>query len=180
MIRHTAPDGDKLMRASTRGVLACIFLIGGVLGIGTPPARAQGSGPAGSLGGYGGSMTDVGSGMGMSGPVIPYAGKFGGFMPYRMGGSGSLSFQSRGAPAMGSPRTSFGLSPMSGGMGQGMGTLPRFFPSSGMSGATGLGGGMNSMSGPRGMGVMPPNFGYPFRQPPSLLSPSSPGAGMSM
>jgi hypothetical protein len=27
---------------------------------------------------------------------------------------------------------------------------------------------------------MPPNFGYPFRQPPSLLSPSSSGAGMSM
>jgi hypothetical protein len=29
------------------------------------------------------------------------------------------------------------------------------------------------------MGVMPPNFGYPFRQPPSLVGPSS-GAGMTM
>ena len=26
-------------------------------------------------------------------------------------------------------------------------------------------------------GVMPPNFGYPFYQPPSLLSPSSSGRG---
>jgi hypothetical protein len=39
---------------------------------------------------------------------------------------------------------------------------------------------MRRMSGSRGMGVMPPSFGYPFRQPPSLLSPSAAGAGMSM
>jgi hypothetical protein len=28
--------------------------------------------------------------------------------------------------------------------------------------------------------VMPPSFGYPFYQPPSLVVPSSSGAGMSM
>jgi hypothetical protein len=35
---------------------------------------------------------------------------------------------------------------------------------------------------PRGdeIGVMPPRIGYPFRQPPSLVAPSSPGIGMSM
>jgi hypothetical protein len=31
-----------------------------------------------------------------------------------------------------------------------------------------------------GMGVMPPSFGYPFRQPPSLVPAATPGAGMSM
>jgi hypothetical protein len=36
--------------------------------------------------------------------------------------------------------------------------------------------------GPRGAGpgVTPPSIGYPFRQPPSLLSPAAGGAGMSM
>ena len=114
------------------------LLIAGGLSLGSPAARAQGPGPSGSLGGYGGSMSDTGSGMGMGGPVIPYAGRFGGFMPYRMGGGGSLSFQSRGTSAMGSARTSFSLSPMSGGMssmsggmGQGLGTGPaRFRPRS--------------------------------------------------
>ena len=140
-----------------------------------------------SLGGYGGSMADAGSGMG--GPVIPYSGKFGGFMPYRMGGSGNLSFQSRGTSSMGTGRTSFSLSPMSGGMSSmsgGMGAGSRTSSSfgskgtMGLGGGSGLGGGMNQMSGTRGMGVMPPSFGYPFRQPPSLLSPSSAGTGMSM
>jgi hypothetical protein len=28
--------------------------------------------------------------------------------------------------------------------------------------------------------VMPPNFGYPFYQPPSLLAPAGSAAGMSM
>jgi hypothetical protein len=30
------------------------------------------------------------------------------------------------------------------------------------------------------MGVMPPNLGSPFRQPPSLIGPANSGAGMSM
>jgi hypothetical protein len=43
-----------------------------------------------------------------------------------------------------------------------------------------LGGGMQRMSGAGRSGVMPPSIGYPFRQPPSLLAPSTPGMGMSM
>ena len=167
------------MSTVTRAILAGILGIAVVQVTGASSASAQGPGPIGSLGGYGRSMTDTGAGMGMSGPIIPYAGKFGGFMPYRMEGSASLSFQSRGASAMGSNRTSFSLSPMSGGMpsmsggiGKGLGT--------GFQGSRGLDGGMQPMSGPRSMGVMPPSFGYPFRQPPSLLLPSSSGTGMSM
>jgi hypothetical protein len=146
-------------------------------------AQTASTGEGRSLGGYGGSMTDTGSGMGMSGPVIPYAGKFGGFMPYRMGGGGGLSFQTRGTSPIGSGRTSFSLSPTSGGMSSmsgGLGAGARTFSSFGTQGAMGLGGGMNPMPGTGSMGVMPPSFGYPFRQPPSLLSPSSSGTGMSM
>src|SRR4051812_10021480 len=84
---------ESFMQSSWRSLLTVLLMLGANLGVATFDARAQGPGPSGSLGGYGGSMTDVGSGMGMSGPVIPYAGKFGGFMPYRMGGSSSLSFQ---------------------------------------------------------------------------------------
>ena len=50
----------------------------------------------------------------------------------------------------------------------------------GLGRGTGLGG-MRCMSGGAGSSVMPPSIGYPFRQPPSLVSPSSGGmAGMSM
>jgi hypothetical protein len=175
------------MQARSRAFLTGVLLVGWGLVIEIPAARAQGPGPSGSLGGYGGSMTDTGSGMGMGGPVIPYAGKFGGFMPYRMGGGGRLSFQSRGASPLGSNRASFSLSPMSDGMssmsgemGQGLGTSSRTSSSIGTQGAMGLGGGMRPMSGARGAGVMPPSFGYPFRQPPSLLTPPTSGMGMSM
>jgi hypothetical protein len=166
-------------------VSALAFAIGQAFG--TPAARAQGL-ARGSLGGYGGEMSSLDSGMGMSGPVIPYAGKFGGFMPYRMGGSGSgtLSFQSRGIGAMGSVRSSFSLSPMSGmssmggGMSQGSGVRASSF--FGSPGAMGSAGGVGRMPGGSGssMGVMPPSFGYPFRQPPSLLAPTVTGTGMSM
>jgi hypothetical protein len=140
-------------------------------------------------------MTDLGSAMGMGGPVLPYAGRFGGFMPYRMGGGSgsSLSFQPRGDSGMITNRTSFRLSSMSGsmsftggmssmssGMGSALGSGSGALSGFGSSGGMGLGGGMSSMPGGRGLGVMPPSFGYPFRQPPSLLGPSSGGAGMSM
>jgi hypothetical protein len=49
----------------------------------------------------------------------------------------------------------------------------------GLGGGTGLGG-MQRMPSTGGTGVMPPSIGYPFRQPPSLVSPSSPVMGMSM
>src|SRR5260370_753656 len=134
-----------------RGIL--IFLgVGTTAGASTAAAQTASTGEGRSLGGYGGSMTGAGSGTGMSGPVIPYAGRFGGFMPYRMGGSGSLSFQSRGTSSMGSMRTSFSLTPMSGGMSsmgssggmsQGFGArAPSFFRSPG---AIGSSGGMGRM-----------------------------------
>jgi hypothetical protein len=168
------------MRTATHALLAALLGIGVGHLVAAAPARAQGPDPIGSLGGYGGAMTDMASasGAGMSGPIVPYAGRFGGFMPYRMGTGGSLSFPPRGAAAMGSSRTSFSLSPMSGGMGQslGIGSRDTLAPGGGM----GPGGGLQPMSGPRSMGVMPPRFGYPFRQPPSLLGPTSSGTGMSM
>jgi|GEM_PF-2895923 len=171
------------MRTAWRAAIG-VALIGVGATAGVRDAKAQTGGPR-SLGGYGGSMGAVDSGASMGGPVIPYGGAFGGFMPFRMGGGGSggLSFQPRGNSAMGGPRTSFSLSPMSGGMspasggmGQGFGAGARPFSSFGFGGT---GGGM-PMPGASGRGVMPPNFGYPFRQPPSLLSPAPAGAGMSM
>ncbi len=166
------------MRSTGRAVWAGVtgLVLTAAAGARTASAQLPAGGEIRSLGGYGGAMTDTGSGAGMGGPAIPYAGKFGGFMPYRMGGSGGLSFQTRAAPPMGSGRTPFTLSPASSGMSSmsgGLGTSAPF-------GTRSPGGGMQPMSGPRGMGVMPPNFGYPFRQPPSLLSPASAGAGMSM
>jgi hypothetical protein len=180
------------MRPMTRTMLIGVFnfLVAQVIGVSA--AHAQGSDARGSLGGYGGSMSNLDSGMGMGGSVIPYAGKFGGFMPYRMSGSSSLSFQSRGTSALGSMRTSFSLSPMSGGMssmsggtspGFGAGGLSSFGSQGAMGSGTGLGlggSGMQSMSRASGMSVMPPSFAYPFRQPPSLLTPASAGTGMSM
>ncbi len=166
------------MRPLPRALLAGALAIGVGQALAAGSARAQGVGRGGSLGGYGGSM-GVGSGMGMGGPILPYAGRFGGFMPYRMGsGGGELAFERRSSTAMSPVRTSYGLPSMSRGMGQGLAGPPM---TSGALGGTGLGGGMRpSMPGGRGMGVMPPSFAYPFRQPPSLLSPNGPGAGMSM
>jgi hypothetical protein len=37
-----------------------------------------------------------------------------------------------------------------------------------------------AMPGADGMSIMPPNFGYPFYQPQSLLTPSASSGGMSM
>ena len=169
------------MRSTWRVVWFGLTLIGAAATLGGLSAKAQmpSSVEGRSLGGYGGSITETGSDMGMSGPVIPYGGMFGGFMPYRMGGGSSLSFPTRGSSTPGSGRRSFSLSPMSGGMGGGFGAGSRMSSSFGSRTATGLDG-MQSMPGTRRMGVMPPSFGSPFRQPPSLLSPSSGGAGMSM
>jgi hypothetical protein len=53
----------------------------------------------------------------------------------------------------------------------------------GSPGAMRLGGGLllsQPMGGGNNTSVMPPNFGYPFYQPPSLFSPVSPNSGMSM
>jgi hypothetical protein len=178
------------VRGETMRTLSRALVMGAlVIGVGQSlagSAWAQSFGPGGTLGGYGGAMGGPGAGMGMGGPVIPYAGRFGGFMPSRMGGGGGeLAFQRRSSSTMSPIRPSFslpsmsdGISSMSGGMGQGPGSRGGMSSSSGLRGGTGSGGGMRpSMTG--GMGVMPPRIGYPFRQPPSLLGPAS-GSGMSM
>ena len=94
------------------------------------------------------------------------------------------SFQSRGTSAMGSRPASFSLSPMSGGMGRGPGpgrACPRPFLDRPLRGSVGAGRRHAADDGPAGMGVMPPNFGYPFRQPPSLAARRVlQGMGMSM
>jgi hypothetical protein len=176
-----------MMRTTWRVAWIISIFAGAATTTGPSTAKAQWAAAQGrSLGGYGGSMSGTSADMGMSRVIIPYAGQFGGFMSYRMGGSGSLTFQSRGASAMESNRSSFNLSPrsgmssMSGGMGAGLGVPSNTVSAFGSPGGIGSGGGMSSMSGSRGMGVMPPSFGYPFRQPPSLLSPSSSSLGMSM
>lgn len=150
--------------------LSTICGVAGFLVIFASPARAQGF-RSPSLSGYGGAD----SGMGMSGgTVIPYNGSFGGFMPSRMGGSASLSFRPFARTEVEPARSSFRLNPMTGGAS----SMSGGGFSSGM-GETGIGG-MPATSGAVKMGVMPPSFAYPFRQPPSLLGPSSISAGMAM
>ena len=109
------------MRLTMRGTLALVA-VGGVLSLTGAAAKAQGPG-TGSLGGYGAasSFASPGTGGGSGPMIIPYGGMFEGFMPSRMGGGSSLSYRSRPSAAMGSARTSFSLSPLSGSMGQSRG-----------------------------------------------------------
>jgi hypothetical protein len=169
------------MRTASRSFFTVALVVGAGMANGASWARAQGFG---SLGGYGAASTYANPAMAGSGPVIiPYGGMFEGFMPSRMGGGSALSFRPRANASMTSVRSSFSLAPMSGGMGRGDGGNSRMMPSlegAGMGlGGVGLGG-MPRRPVPGGTSVMPPSIGYPFRQPPSLLSPGSSGAGMSM
>ena len=136
----------------------------------TPPAAAQGYGPSGSLGGYGAAPIYSSPGVGGSRPmVIPYGGTFEGFMPSRMGGGGSLNFGDRPPATMTTGPTPFRLNS---GMSRGFSTRPLMGSGPGM--------GRRVLPGSGGMGVMPPNFGYPFRQPPSLLPSGATASGMPM
>ncbi|HEX3450844.1 MAG TPA: hypothetical protein VHS97_21500 [Isosphaeraceae bacterium] len=150
----------------------------------TPEAHAQSISSIRSLGGYGATTTSPMASMSSSSPMIPYAGSFAGFMPYRMasGASSPLSFSPRGSSAPELTRTPFRLSPMSSGMGAGLRPDSGLFAPLGSQGAMRSGGGLLSqpMGGGTNTSVMPPNFGYPFYQPPSLFSPVSSGSGMSM
>jgi hypothetical protein len=153
----------------------------------TPAASGQSLGSRSPLGGYGaagaGTMAATGGG-----PMIPYAGAFGGFMPYRMGGGASLFFASRGTLETGLTRTSFRLSSIGGGMtsmpvgiGQTFGARSATLSSFGAQPGTRLGGALGEpMIGAGRPGVMPPSFAYPFYQPPSLVIPSAWGTGTSM
>ena len=133
------------MRAIWRAFLPGVLLIAGGLAGGTPSAWGQSLGSRSSLGGYGATPGNSMASTSGGDPVIPYAGSFGGFMPFRMGGGSSLSVSSRGTPVMASARTSFSLSPMpgaisstSGGMGRGFGAPTRAFSSFGSQSGMGL------------------------------------------
>ena len=136
----------------------------------------------GSMGG--GFSTIEPTGMG-GGVLIPAGGGAVAPVSIRMGGGGGLTFQPRATSMTTDSRPAFtmgsmggGMRSTSGGMAPSFGRRPFSLPSLGSSGVM-TGGGMSARpSG--GMGVMPPSFGYPFRQPPSLLTPNAAGAGMSM
>lgn len=174
------------MRCSTRAILVTTIALGANLVTGISWARAQGGG----LGGYGamagGSALGGGTGAGMgAGAVAPFGGQFGAVMSSGMGGGGDLSFRPRPSATMSGSRTAFTIGPMGGGMsggpGMGSGRRPFVLPNLGPSGSLGLRGSMRRpMREAAGMGVMGPNFGYPFRQPPSLVAPGASGAAMSM
>lgn len=181
------------MRASSRTILVIAVIVGGDMALSRNMARAQEPGLGVILGGYGAMAGGPGSSMGggfnivdssgMGGSVIvPAGGGLGAAMSPSMK-AGGLSFRSRPAATMGTARPSFELGGAMGAMNRtagGMGGRRPFTLQPGnLMGGTGLGG-MRRMSGAGRMGVMPPSIGYPFRQPPSLLSPSSAGAGMSM
>jgi hypothetical protein len=167
------------MRPPSRPIVCAAIVLSGYPITGESTARGQGPGLVGSLGGYGSAARDSMTSMGSTGSsFIPYAGSFGGFMPYRMGGESTLVFRTRGASAIGSSRPAFSLAPMTGGLssmsarGSVLSPRPR--------GAMGIGGAMPRSGSVLGsIGVMPPSFGYPFRQPPSLVSPSA-APSMSM
>ena len=174
------------MRIDRTTIRVLALVIG--LGLGRFSASAQDYGGPGSLGGFGASSSGPMAGMGGGPPmIIPYGGAFAGFMPGRMGGGSALSFRTRPGATMDTGRRTFSLSPLSGGMSgmSGGGVDGRLMAPIGSGGTMGLGGGtglggMRRMSGGAGSSVMPPSIGYPFRQPPSLVSPSSGGMGMSM
>jgi len=118
-----------------------------------------------ALGGYGGSFLETRSAIGSTTTLIPYGGTFSGFIPYRMAGERGLTFEPRERRNMDAIRTPFRLSPSLIGrdLGASSPLLPPRNPST------------------RGMGgVMPPNFGSPFRRPPSLIGPATSGTGASM
>jgi hypothetical protein len=173
--------------SASAALQSAVFVLIGLTYLGgSPGALAQRAGAGMSLGGYGASSTAVLAARGSGGPMIPYAGTFGGFMPYRMGGAGSssLSFSGRTGSEMPSSRTSVRLAPLSDGMGTGMA------PRAGMSdrlasqGSTGMKrmptSSRDFMKGTDTRTVMPPDFGYPFYQPPSYFAPALSGTGMTM
>jgi hypothetical protein len=180
------------MRIVSRYIRVITSLTGCVLAFGGIRASAQDLGLGEVLGGYGAMAGASGSSMGGGSNIVEASGKGGNVIVPAAGGlgasmspgmrGGGLFFQSRPSTAIYSARLSFGLDSMSGmtRMAGGMGGRPFTLQPSTVSGGMGLGGGMRRMPAVGGMGVMPPSIGYPFRQPPSLVSPTTSGAGMSM
>lgn len=164
------------MRAKAHFCWPAAILLAGSLALGGQTACAQRPATSASLGGYGASAGGSGMSMGSTSPIIPYAGTFGGFMPYRMvSGPGALSFSRRDSSTIGSLRTPLRLSPM-----------PAMTAAAGgMTAGTGAGPFSSFQLGPTFFGadeprpsVAPPSFAYPFYQPFGATGLSSSGAGM--
>ena len=116
-----------------------------------------------SLGGYG----TGGSAMsGMPSGVAPFAGRFGAMMPSRLGDV--PSFRPRPSSMSSGSRAPFSIGPA-----MGSNPMDRSFS---LPASSPLGSSRRSMPSP---GVMPPRFGSPFREPPSLV-PTSSGSAMAM
>ena len=141
-------------------------------------ARAQGPG----LGGYGASSSMAAAGMGASGPIIPYGGSLSGFHALSNGRRrhrANVLF-----PEFVDDRGGSKLVPPIVDESQHVDVVrsDRRWPRATTRGSLfspRLGAGMNRSMDIGSESVMPPNFGYPFYQPPSLLSPSSAFMGMS-
>ena len=181
---------EVAMRFECQAILINALVVGASLISGLPSTYAQGTGSGRSLGGYGSMATSSGVPMG-GGPsagmggstVAAFAGRFGAEMPSGGSGSGGIAFRSNPSAASSSTRASFTISPMGSGMSGIMGSGRRAFvlKDFGSAGRFGLGGGMRrQLPGAASMDVMPPNFGSPFRQPPTQQPNSTAGAGMSM
>lgn len=186
------------MRATAGTILAAMLGSSIVQVIATSAAQAQGPGTGGVLGGYGAMAGASASSMGSSfnivdaggmgaGIIVPSGGRGGTIMPASMSGGGAMLFGTRASSMAAYSRTPFTLDVMRGSMGSmsrvmGRSSGRRAFAlsGSGLTGGIGTTGLRPSMSASPAMGVMPPSFGYPFYQPPSLLLPSSTGMGMSM
>ena len=190
MSGQIAQDGAvSVERASSRTI--GLWLVSAVLMLSwAGPTRAQSFGSASSTMGTGTmpsySFSGVGSYFSGTSAYVPFS-SMGGFVPYSPGPGGGLGVQ----PGM---RTS-GAQMQTGGMGL-MGTRPslglirsQVTPLAPISSRGMGGGGMGSMGGlirrtPSGgsMGGMarPPVGSYPFRQPPSLVGPSTAAPSMSM
>lgn len=160
---------------SVRRVVRNALLAGcGFLAFEAGSARAQSIGVA------------PGPGSGSS-VFVPYAGGFGGFVPYQSGPSGGLGVMGRTGPLRaGTGRMGLGMTAgrgSAGGFGMGRSTLSPLRPLGSVSGA---GMGMSGLSAPRlpagGMGgpERPPVGYYPFRVPPPLFGPAPAAAAMPM
>lgn len=178
--RNDSGGRDGIWARSPRrhgGLAAGVAVL--LVGLLPGPARAQ---MGGSLGGYG-AASPYGSpamgGGGGSSLVIPYGGMDQGLMPGRIGDR-SLSLRARPGAGMGAVRPSLNLAPMGAAATSKMRGRPVRLPTTPGSfapiGSIGMGGGMGTRQLPAAPGVMPPNFGSPFRAPTLPIGGSTGGA----
>ncbi len=183
------------MSETRRTIPVGLILMGGILAIGTPSARAQmGMGGAGrSLGGYGGATIGQYYSSGTT-SYMPYDGGAGGWVPYQGGPAGGfgIGLVSRRLPqtpigGISMPMTPIGGASRPGGMAtaargrMGADAGGRVFQPFGYEGGIGMESRMigTPMTRQGRRSPLGPGFRYPFAIPPSLSGPSA-GMGPSM